>query len=91
VARRNLAASQQKTLSGLVPGNPKMKTARPTTERLLAQLEGLHLLIEQTPQRIRLRLIEPLNPLQATILSLLELSPKIYDLSASQPKFIDSS
>ncbi len=47
VARRNLAASQQKTLSGLVPGNPKMKTARPTTERLLAQLEGLHLLIEQ--------------------------------------------
>jgi transposase len=91
VARRNLAASQQKTISGLVPGNPKMKTARPTTERLLAQFEGLHLLIEQTPQRIRLRLIEPLNPLQATILSLLELSPKIYDLSATQPKFIDSS
>ena len=91
VARRNLAASQNKTISGLVPGNPKMKTARPTTERLLAPFEGLHLLIEQTPQRIRLRLVEDLNPLLTTILSLLELSPKIYDLSATLPKFNDYS
>jgi hypothetical protein len=91
VARRNLAASQQETISGLVPGNPKMKTARPTTERLLAQFEGLHLLIEQSPHRIKLRLIEVLNPIQSTILSLLGLSPRIYDLSVIQPKFIDSS
>jgi transposase len=91
VARRNLAASQHKTISGLVPGNPKMKTSRPTTERLLAPFEGLHLLIDQTPQRIRLRLVEDLNPLLTTILSLLDLSPKIYDLSATLPKFNDSS
>lgn len=91
VARRNLAASPRESISGLVPGNPKMKTARPTTERLLAQFEGLHLLIEQSPHRIKLRLIEVLNPLQSTILSLLGLSPRIYDLSLTQPKFINSS
>jgi transposase len=90
VARRNLAATQQ-PLSGLVPGNPKMKTHRPTTERLLAQFEGLHLLIEQTQQSIRLRLIEDLNPLQLTILTLLELSPNVYDLSSDESKFEDSS
>ena len=91
VARGNLAAGQNKTISGLVPGNPKMKTSRPTTERLLAPFEGLHLLIEQTPQRIRLSLVEDLNPLLTTILALLDLSPKIYDLSATLPKFNDSS
>ena len=90
VARRNLAATQQ-PLSGLVPGNPKMKTHRPTNERLLAQFEGLHLLIEQTQQSIRLRLIEDLNPLQLTILTLLELSPTVYDLSSAESKFKDSS
>jgi transposase len=91
VVRRNLAASEEKTLSGLVPGNPKMKTSRPTTERLLAPFEGLHLLIEQTPGRIRLRLIEQLSPLQTRILDLLDISPKIYDLSGTNTKFIDSS
>lgn len=91
VARRNLAASEEKTLSGLVPGNPKMKTPRPTTERLLAQFDGLHLLIEETPEHVRLRLIEQLNPLQIRILELLEISPTAYDLSLAKSKFIDSS
>jgi len=91
VARRNLAACEEKTISGLVPGNPKMKTPRPTAERLLAQFEGLHLLIEKTPERIRLRLVEELNPLQTRILYLLDLSPRIYDLWGDKPKFIDSS
>ncbi len=90
VARRNLATTHQ-TISGLVPGNPKMKTDRPTTERLLAQFEGLHLLIEQTPNRIKLRLIEELNPLQTKILELLNVSPAIYNLSSPKPKFKDSS
>lgn len=90
VARRNLA-STDRTISGLVPGNPKMKTNRPTTERLLAQFVGLHLLIEQTPNRIKLRLIEELNPLQIQILALLNISPTIYNLSAPKPKFKDSS
>lgn len=90
VARRNLATTDQ-TISGLVPGNPKMKTNRPTTERLLAQFKGLHLLIEQTPNRIKLRLIEELNPLQIEILALLNTSPTIYNLSSPKPKFKDSS
>jgi transposase len=90
VARRNLAATHQ-TISGLVPGNPRMKTDRPTTERLLAQFEGLHLLIEQTPNRIKLRLIEELNPLQIKILTLLNVSLNIYQLSSTKPKFKDSS
>jgi transposase len=91
VARRNLAASEGKTISGLVPGNPKMKTPRPTTERLLAQFDGLHLLIEETPDHVRLRLIEELNPLQTRILELLDISPGIYRLGLSKPKFNDSS
>ena len=90
VARRNLAANHQ-TIAGLVPGNPKMKTERPTTERLLAQFEGLHLLIEQTHNRIKLRLIEELNPLQIKILALLNISPTIYNLSSPKPKYKSSS
>jgi transposase len=90
VARRNLATTHR-TISGLVPGNPKMKTNRPTTERLLAQFEGLHLLIEQSPNRIKLRLIEELSPLQIDILALLNISPTIYNLSSPKPKFNDSS
>jgi transposase len=90
VARRNLAATRR-TISGLVPGNPRMKTDRPTTERLLAQFEGLHLLIEQTPNRIKLRLVEELNPLQIEILALLNIPPTIYNLSTPKPKFEDSS
>lgn len=68
-----------------------MKTARPTTERLLAQFDGLHLLIEETTDQIRHRLIEELNPLQTRILELLEISPKIYRLHLTKPKFLDSS
>ena len=41
-ARRSLAA-EQATIAGLVPGNPKMATAYPTTERLLAMFTSLHL------------------------------------------------
>jgi transposase len=91
VARRNLSASEEKTLSGLVPGNPKMKTPRPTTERLLAQFDGLHLLIEETPEHRRLRRIEELSPLQIRILELLEISPRINPLGLTKPKFHDSS
>lgn len=68
-----------------------MKTPRPTTERLLTQFDGLHLLIEETPDHTRLRLIEELNPLQTRILDLLEISPKIYHICLAEPKFLDSS
>jgi transposase len=34
VSRKELS-KRDETISGLVPGNPKMKTRRPTSERLL--------------------------------------------------------
>ena len=40
-------AQNAKSISGLVPGNPKMKTSRPTAERLLSQFGNLHLLIQE--------------------------------------------
>jgi transposase len=84
VVRRELAI-QGETLGGLVPGNPKMKTARPTTERLLAQFKGLNLLIEEREGKVVGRLVEKLTPLQKHIIELLGLSQDIYELSFSHP------
>jgi hypothetical protein len=83
VARRSLA-EQQEELAGLVPGNPKMKTARPTAERLLAAFTNLHLLVHQQGTQIQTRLVETLSPLHRTILELLHLPPSCYDLTRSQ-------
>ena len=90
VARRNLAASQE-PIAGLVPGNPKMKTHRPTAERLLDQFDGLHLLVEKTPEGVKLRLIEELKPLQLHILTLLEIPHHIYSLSNTAVIFENST
>ena len=90
VIRRALA-KQGETLAGLVPGNPKMKTARPTAERILSQFDNLHLLVKETSKKVSGFLVEELSPLQCRILELLGLSPKIYDLTFTQPKFNDSS
>jgi hypothetical protein len=80
VARRSLA-EQQEELAGLVPGNPKMKTARPTAERLLAAFAGLHLLVQRVGNQVRTCLVERLSPVQRYILELLHLSPSCYDLT----------
>jgi len=90
VVRRSLAAQGEK-LVGLVPGNPKMSTARPTAERLLSQFDNLHLLVKETPKRVSGSVVEPLSPLQRRILELLGLPTEIYDLAFAQPKFNDSS
>lgn len=84
VVRRELS-KEKGELQGLVPGNPKMKTARPTAERLLAQFKGLNLLIEQRESEIRGFMVERLTPLQEKILKLLNLPIEIYDLSFSLP------
>ncbi len=42
-ARKELEESGE-SISGLVPGNPKMKTDRPTAERMLAQFKNLPLI-----------------------------------------------
>lgn len=74
-------SERQETLSGLVPGNPKMKTPRPTAERLLAQFDNLHLLMEEKGKDISGVVVEVLTSLQKKILALLKLPETIYDLS----------
>jgi len=80
VAHRSLA-EQETSLAGLVPGNPKMKTSRPSAERLLAAFHKLHLIIVETDGLVSGYLLEPLSPLQSFILDLLHLSPSIYALT----------
>ncbi len=85
VALRELAKSNE-TISGLVPGNPKMKTNRPTAERMLSQFHNLNLLIQEERRTIQATLLGGLTMLQKRILSLLRLPEKIYELSFSQAK-----
>jgi transposase len=80
VARRSLAERREE-LAGLVPGNPKMRTARPTTERLLAAFSNLHLLVQRTGDQVQTRLVESLSPVQQAILALLHLDSSCYDLT----------
>ncbi|MFO8083324.1 MAG: hypothetical protein R6U27_03265 [Desulfobacterales bacterium] len=80
VARRALSKNN-KTISGLVPGNPKMKTARPTAERMLSQFDNRHLLGEKKKNKIKAVTVEALSALQKQILSLLQLPENIYNLS----------
>ncbi|MFZ3048226.1 MAG: hypothetical protein WA151_20115 [Desulfatirhabdiaceae bacterium] len=75
VSRRELSRNKG-NISGLVPGNPIMKTARPTAERLLAQFDNLHLLIQEQGKKISGIMVEELTVLQNKILSLLQLKVK---------------
>ena len=85
VSRRELAKSDE-SISGLVPGNPKIKTTRPTAERLLSQFDNLHLLIEDKGKKVSAALVEGLITLQKKILSTLQLPEEIYDLSFKHGK-----
>jgi len=84
VARRSLA-DQQQQIAGLVPGNPKRKTDRPTAERLLGVFTNLHLVVQTDATQIRGYLNETLTPLQRQILVLLDLPETIFDLSFTLP------
>ena len=84
VARRELA-KRGETLAGLVPGNPKMKTARPTAERLLARFKNLHLMITCTETQVEGESIEPLTPLQRRILDLLGVPRAAYEIAFCVP------
>ena len=83
-ARRTLAA-EQTTLAGLVPGNPKIATARPTAERLLSVFTSLHLLIHQVGDQRIGQLLEALTPLQQRILHLLRLPATLYGFQTTVP------
>jgi hypothetical protein len=82
VAQRELAREEE-TLAGLVPGNPKMKTARPTAERMLARFQNLHLMIKHTETSIIGEIVESLTPLQRRILELLGIPETVYETEFS--------
>lgn len=80
VSRKELSQKGE-TISGLVPGNPKMKTSHPTSERLLSQFNNINLLIDQSDQKTCGTVVENLTALQKQILSILQLPEDIYNLS----------
>ena len=84
VVHRSLT-KEETQLAGLVPGNPKLATAHPTTERILHAFGQLTLsIIELDSQRVAH--ITPLSPLQLRILQLLKLSETLYsDLARLKP------
>jgi len=90
VSRKELSKNNE-TISGLVPGNPKMKTSRPTAERLLTQFDNLNLLIEQKQKKIKAVMVGGLTKLQKRILSTLRLPENIYDLSFTRVKMKDAT
>lgn len=76
LARQALAA-QRSTLTGIYSGNQKRGTAKPTTERMLAAFEGIHLLImpaETHPQCF----VSRLSAVQERILALLGLPTTLF-------------
>ena len=80
VAQRELA-KRGETLAGLVPGNPKMKTVRPSAERLLARFKNLHIMIKCTETHVEGESVEPLTSLQRRILDLLGVPETIYEVA----------
>lgn len=92
VAQRELA-QRQATLAGLVPGNPKMHSARPSAERMLARFSGLHFVGERTPTHITGKIVERLSPVQRRILELLAVPETIYTANFYVPAHnsLDSS
>jgi transposase len=77
VARRALAA-ESGHLDGLYPGNPKRRTATPTTEMLLRTFKAITLIV-MTQGTTCLVHIAPLSPLQQHILRLLGLPDTLYE------------
>ena len=69
VVRQRLAA-ERTVLAGRYAGHPKRATAHPTTERLLARVEGLTLTIIREGRRRRYHLTS-LSRVQRRILALL--------------------
>jgi len=90
VSRQELAKNNE-TISGLVPGNPKMKTPRPSAERLLSQFDNINLLIEEKRGSARAVLLGGLTLLQKRILSLLRMPEKTYELSFAMVKIKEAS
>ncbi|MBT7715723.1 MAG: IS1634 family transposase [Deltaproteobacteria bacterium] len=70
-------AQEKAELAGIYPGNPKRSTATPTTERMLANFDNIHLMILPIAG-IRHHKITPLTEVQTRILNLLDLPISLY-------------
>ena len=82
LARQALAA-QRSTLTGIYSGNPKRGTAKPTTERMLAAFEGIHLFIMPSETHPKC-FLSRLSDVQKRILALLGLPISLFsDLQTS--------
>lgn len=80
---RQKLAEEERTLAGLYAGNPKRKTAQPTTEQVLKAFRYITLTIIHQHNQTLYHLTE-LNRLQTTILELLNFSVNIYTQLTSQ-------
>ena len=69
------------SLAGLVPGNPSIKTSRPSAERLLSAFDNLHLVVLNLDSHLHTFLHGTLTPLQLCILELLDLPPSLFSFS----------
>jgi transposase len=74
---RQALATQRSKLTGIYSGNQKRGTARPTTERMMAAFEGIHLLILPTETSPRC-FLSHLSDVQKRILALLGLPCSLF-------------
>lgn len=74
---RHALAEQHQQIAGLFAGNPKRRTAQPTTERLLEAFNEITLTIVSGPGFVQ-RHLPPLSALQLQILALCGFSSAVY-------------
>jgi transposase len=74
---RHALTEQQQEIAGLFAGNPKRRTAQPTTERLLEAFNEITLTIVSGPGFVQ-RHLPPLSALQQQLLALCGFSPAVY-------------
>jgi transposase len=74
---RSALAQQRQQIAGVFAGNPKRRTAQPTTERLLEAFNEITLTIVSGSGFVQ-RHLPPLSALQQQILALCGFSPAVY-------------
>ena len=79
---RQRLTEQHESIAGLYAGNPKRTTRRPTAEALLQAFRLIHLSVVTLGQQTH-RHLTPLSEVQQRILSLLGVSPALYDRLAA--------
>ena len=76
-AAKQALAQDNAELAGIYPGNPKRSTATPTTERMLAAFDNIHLMLVPVAGQMHYQ-VTPLSDVQTRILQLLNLPTSLY-------------